>query len=89
MQDEKGENEKRAYALGAAMFADASLRMRWRDWLENKIRQNAHTDSALSASIVRLAADGLWLSEIVSGPEVLREQRHALMAELITMTRRN
>lgn len=86
---EKGENEKRAYALGAAMFADASLRMRWRDWLENKIRQNAHTDSALSASIVRLAADGLWLSEIVSGPEVLREQRHALMAELITMTRRN
>lgn len=86
---ETGADAQRASVLYAALFAEASLRERWRDWLENKFQQHAKTDSALSAWIVRLAADGLWLSEVVGGPESLRKQRHALMAELIAMTRRN
>lgn len=84
-----GEDARRASVLYPAVFAEASLRDRWRDWLEEKFRQNARTDSALSAWIVRLAADGLWLSDSVGDPQSLRARRPAVMAELIAMTRRN
>lgn len=83
---EAGEDAKRAGVLYVAIFADAGLRERWRDWLENKLQKNAKTDSASSAWIVRLAADGLWLSDLIGGPESLRHHRQELVTKLLEIS---
>jgi AcrR family transcriptional regulator len=74
--------------LYAALFAEANMRDRWRDWLEQRYRQHEDTDSALLAVIVRLAADGLWFVELIDGPKQLQDRRQELLAELNAMTRR-
>lgn len=86
---EEGEDAERAGVLFLALFGEAGLRARWREWLESRLLRHEESDSGLSAWIVRLAADGLWLDELVDGPRPLRERRDQLMAELVAMTRRN
>ncbi len=75
-------------ALLAAVAADGSLlgpiQERQPEWIA---RQNADGIDPVIASIVRLAADGLWMNDVF-GVEVLRpDQRREVIARLIGLTR--
>lgn len=77
---------RRAGALYAALLGDPAIRQRLSDWFEAHLKQCAPTDSSMSAWIVRLATDGLWLSDLITGQELHAERRPALLRTLREMT---
>jgi hypothetical protein len=38
----------------------------WDDWLSERLRRHANTDSRIDLRVVRLAADGAWLERIMN-----------------------
>jgi AcrR family transcriptional regulator len=53
-----------AKTLCSAMAGDERLQRRWRDWLDARVQRHAETDDNVACTIVRLATDGIWLSEL-------------------------
>ncbi|MBP2298468.1 TetR/AcrR family transcriptional regulator [Azospirillum picis] len=74
-------------ALTMAMLADAGLRHRWADWLQQRLERHRITDGAPSLQIVRYAADGLWLASLIGEVEADPAKRSALFHQLIAMTK--
>lgn len=72
--------------LTTLMFEDELIRQRWREWLASQLKKHAATDSSENARLVRLAADGLWLSGLLQYDEISREQQHQLIEKLKRMT---
>jgi len=52
-------------ALSITMLSDPGLRQRWSDWLDAQIEAHRATDSGPTFEIVRLAADGVWLADLL------------------------
>ncbi|WP_413976040.1 TetR/AcrR family transcriptional regulator [Stenotrophomonas acidaminiphila] len=70
-------------ALAISMLADPVFRALWKQWFEARIRRHRATDDSVQLAIVRLAADGLWLSTL-SGIPVANEAE--LRARLVQQT---
>jgi AcrR family transcriptional regulator len=69
-----------------AMLTEPVLRQRWRDWVRDRSEEYVGTDSSPNALIVRLAADGLWLSDILDSHRMDDGERQRLVADLIDLT---
>lgn len=46
--------------------SDAIMQSQWQDWITQKLRQFADTDSDAKLAIVRYAVDGAWLDETLT-----------------------
>ena len=64
----------------AACAIDPSLSQRWNRWIE-RIRRDDPADpvGADDALLLRLIADGLWMSDLFGTHPVSHEQRQALL----------
>ncbi|MDB5696143.1 MAG: transcriptional regulatory protein TetR family [Sphingomonas bacterium] len=72
-----------ARTLCLAMLADPALQRRWAAWTEQQVARHAATDDNVPCAIVRLAADGVWLSSLHDAdtpPPVSQAVRDALCA---------
>lgn len=70
-------------ALCVAMLGDPTLSDYWTGWVEDKIAANAATDDNSRCAMVRLAADGIWLSSLngsESAPSICADVRAGLLA---------
>ena len=43
-------------------------------------------DNSYLGTLIRYAADGLWLSELTEGPTISQQERSALVERLLKMT---
>lgn len=66
-----------------ACLLEPNLALRWRGWVD-QITRTDPTDPAGAddALILRLVADGLWLSDVLGVPQISLEQRQALVSIL-------
>ncbi len=61
--------DKRRGVLFALFAVQPDLAMKWADWLKNRMMEHAETDDHAMARVLRLAADGLWASNMIDGPD--------------------
>lgn len=73
--------------LTVALISEPSLRERWRQWVERHLAENAATDGALDAALVRYAVDGLWLADLFGSPSMDGEMRAAMLGRLLALSR--
>lgn len=70
-------------ALCVAMLGDPALSDNWTGWVEKQVIAHADTDDNPACALVRLAADGIWLSSLRHPdrpPPVCDDVRAALLA---------
>ena len=83
---EKGQaefdNQATLYVL---MLGDRELRELWAKWANEQLQKHEATDNTETLCMVRLVADGIWLSDF-SGINISDKQ--SLRARLIKMTQR-
>lgn len=62
-----------------ALFAvQPELAEKWANWLEERMVEHAATDDHAMARVLRLAADGLWASNMIDGPDSEPQNREAV-----------
>ncbi|MDF1606896.1 TetR/AcrR family transcriptional regulator [Hoeflea sp. YIM 152468] len=61
--------EKRLAVLILMLSSDPQCSAQWSNWVEGRLRRHNLTDANPLARTLRLAADGLWLSDLGSGPD--------------------
>jgi len=61
--------EKRLAVLILMLSSDPRYCVRWNDWVDARLREHRKTDATPLARTLRLAADGLWLSDLGGGPD--------------------
>lgn len=74
-------------ALSVSMVTDPALRRLWSEWIDRRLARHHETDHGTRFEIVRLAADGIWLAQLLTTETVLTTDLAGLRAELIAMTR--
>ncbi|MDQ0422890.1 AcrR family transcriptional regulator [Peteryoungia aggregata LMG 23059] len=52
-------------ALSVAIVSEPALRSLWSGWLDSRMAQHAETDGDPRLVAVRLAADGIWLADMM------------------------
>ncbi|MCX2615273.1 TetR/AcrR family transcriptional regulator [Klebsiella pneumoniae] len=62
------------------------LRKCWRDWMLDHLAQGDALDNGPTGTLVRYAADGIWLSELTEGRTMSSEHRQSLVNDLTKMT---
>ncbi|OCP00662.1 MULTISPECIES: TetR/AcrR family transcriptional regulator [unclassified Ensifer] len=72
--------------LFMAVISDHDLRHRWIDWFNERLRRHDVTDGHPSLQIVRLAADGAWLSYVTADSKSGSAELQALKDQLVAMT---
>ncbi|HIA9826349.1 TetR/AcrR family transcriptional regulator, partial [Salmonella enterica subsp. enterica serovar Enteritidis] len=72
--------------LSLAMPDEPVLRKCWRDWMLEKLAQGDELDNSPTGTLVRYAADGIWLSELTEGITMSADHRRALVDSLNKMT---
>ena len=85
LRDNPDEN-RQWVGLTMAMLNEPHLRERWRAWVDQRNADYVGTDSSVTALTVRLAADGLWLTDITDCQTIDPETRKALVDRLIALT---
>ncbi|WP_430253139.1 TetR/AcrR family transcriptional regulator [Neorhizobium sp. DAR64872/K0K18] len=73
-------------SLSMSWLTDPDLRALWAKWFEDRIARHSDTDGDLKLAIVRLAADGLWISDLAG---ISVGDRKRLHNELLQATRLN
>jgi hypothetical protein len=53
--------------LSLAMPDEPVLRKCWRDWMLDHLAKGDELDNSHTGTLVRYAADGIWLSELTEG----------------------
>ncbi|WP_165837590.1 TetR/AcrR family transcriptional regulator [Zavarzinia aquatilis] len=71
--------------LSVMLFAEPEFRDRWGRWLAAHLARHDETGQSVLFDIVRLAADGIWLSDM-SGENSDPSRRAAIIARLRTLT---
>ncbi|BDH47250.1 TetR family transcriptional regulator [Salmonella enterica subsp. enterica serovar Choleraesuis] len=85
--DMAGSQEGRQLAvLSMAMPEETVLRQCWRNWMLEHLEAGDEFDNSPSGTLVRYAADGIWLSELTEGETLSAEHRRQLLLELEAMT---
>ncbi|MFT5120461.1 MAG: AcrR family transcriptional regulator [Psychrobacter glaciei] len=83
---EKGQAEFHSQAtLYVLMLGDSELRELWAEWSNQQLKKHEPTDNTETLCMVRLVADGIWLSDF-SGIDIVDKQ--SLRDRLIKMTQR-
>ncbi|MGP4716517.1 TetR/AcrR family transcriptional regulator [Psychrobacter sp. T6-6] len=77
------DNQATLYVL---MLGDSELREMWAQWANAQLKKHAATDDTETLCMVRLTADGIWLSDF-SGVDIADKKR--LRDRLIKMTQRD
>ncbi|AFJ45878.1 TetR/AcrR family transcriptional regulator [Shimwellia blattae] len=72
--------------LSLAMPDEPVLRKCWRDWMLGHLARGDALDNGPTGTLVRYAADGIWLSELTEGRTMSREHRQSLVNNLTKMT---
>ncbi|MFP3455495.1 TetR/AcrR family transcriptional regulator [Psychrobacter sp. SIMBA_152] len=80
---EEYDNQATLYVL---MLGDSELRELWAKWANEQLKKHAATDNTETLCMVRLVADGIWLSDF-SGIDIADKQ--SLRDRLIKMTQRD
>ena len=83
---EKGQEEFDSQAtLYVLMLGDSELRALWAKWSNEQLKKHEATDNTETLCMVRLVADGIWLSDF-SGINI--SDKKSLRERLIKMTQR-
>lgn len=61
--------EKRLAVLILMLSSDPHFCARWNNWVDERLQRHSKTDASPLARTLRLAADGLWLSDLGGGPD--------------------
>ncbi|WP_298809457.1 TetR/AcrR family transcriptional regulator [uncultured Psychrobacter sp.] len=80
---EEYDNQATLYVL---MLGDSELRELWAKWANEQLKKHATTDNTETLCMVRLVADGIWLSDF-SGIDIADKQ--SLRDRLIKMTQQD
>lgn len=84
---EKGQAEFNSQAtLYVLMLGDRMLRERWAEWSNAQLKKHADTDNSETLCMVRLVADGIWLSDF-SGIDI--SDKASIRERLINMTQQD
>ncbi|SOE18463.1 TetR family transcriptional regulator [Hoeflea halophila] len=78
-------SEKRLAVLILMLSSDPHFCARWTSWVEAQLREHQATDQSPVARCMRLAADGLWLSDLGGGPDSVATVRHEILQFLETL----
>lgn len=65
-----------------SMITDPSLRSIWQAWFDRQIEQYAATENTPALRAVRMAADGIWLSQLAQVPTADDQSLHDLLFSL-------
>ncbi len=68
--------------LTMALLAEPTLRNRWRQWVTERADEFVGTDSSTNCLLVRMAADGLWLADLLESHDLGGQERAALFSSL-------
>jgi AcrR family transcriptional regulator len=68
-----------------ALLVEPRLRRRWREWVQTRADEYVGTDSSVNAQIVRFAADGLWLADMLDSHGLEPAERRGLIARLLEL----
>ena len=75
--------EERSLAVLMLMLSsDPHYCARWNQWVEARLQRHAQTDLTPLARTLRLAADGLWLSDLGGGPDSSPSARREILTFL-------
>lgn len=80
---EEFDNQATLYVL---MLGDSELRELWAEWSNEQLKKHEATDNTETLCMVRLVADGIWLSDF-SGINI--SDKKSLRTRLIKMTQSN
>ncbi len=69
------------------LLTEPQLRQRWHAWVRERSEEYIGTDSSVDAAIVRLAADGIWLADLLGSHDMDQGARQKLIDRLIELTR--
>ncbi len=72
-------------ALSVAIVSEPALRSLWSAWLDGRMAQHAETDSDPRLIAVRLAADGIWLADMMEKAGGLKRYPQDFDAVLLSM----
>jgi len=75
-------------ALSMVVVTDPPLRRLWNGWMKARLKRHRATDGAPALQIVRLAADGAWLSYVTTGQTRVSAELRAVRGDLIAQTHR-
>ena len=75
-------------SLFISMLSDSSIQKKWLIWMEIRLARHRDTDGSADLEIVRLAADGLWLTMTTQMATVLMSDNESLFCKLISMTKK-
>ena len=73
-------------ALSVAIVSEPALRALWSAWLDRRMARHAETDGDPRLVAVRLAADGVWLADMMEKAGGLRRYPQTFEAALLAMT---
>ena len=72
--------------LTIALLSEPHLRARWRQWVADRAGEHGGTDSSTGCLLARLAADGLWLADLLKSHDIDQPMRHEMRARLISLS---
>lgn len=76
--------------VSITLMAEQGAGHQWGDWISARLQQHHLTDAGSDLTVVRLAADGVWLWDLWNGKpvELIGDERRALYNHLIAATRK-
>lgn len=72
--------------LTIALLSEPVLRARWRQWIADREDAFMETDASSNCLLVRMAADGLWLADLLQSHDIDEAGRKALFENLKTLS---
>ena len=72
-------------ALSVAIVSEPALRALWTAWLDHRLSRHRETDDTPALAVVRLAADGIWLADMLEKEGGLRRYPQSFEAELLAL----
>ncbi len=83
--DERHQSPPRA-GLWISAIADPAIRPLWAGWLQRRLERHQATDGTVELALIRHAADGIWLADIIG---YRAADRAVLRDHLLLMTRKD
>ena len=80
------QESRQLMVLSLAMPDEPVLRKCWRDWMLGHLETGDALDNSPSGTLVRYAADGIWLSELTEGDTMSDEHKRLLISDMTRMT---
>lgn len=75
-------------ALSISMVTDPGLRRAYGEWLRARLARHRDTDGDPSLQLVRYAADGVWLADLLDQDGDPPIDRPALLSQMLDLTRK-